>query len=279
MTRAGAAALVAIALTAGLALRLARLDVRPMHNDEANQAIKFGELLERGEYRYDAHDHHGPTLYYLSLPAAWLRGQTSLASLDERTIRGVTAVAGAATILLLPLVAAGIGRTAVAAAAVLMALSPAMVFYSRMYIQESMFAGFTLAFVIAIGRVATGGGLAWSTLAGVAAGLAVATKETSVIVLPAALVACAIAWWSLGPGRPRTPMAGGQWKRSAVVGLTAAASGRRRSSTRRFSPTPAASSGRSARPAPTSTAAWTPGHTRTRGISTSASSPTRRPGA
>ena len=68
MTRAGAGALVAIALTAGLALRLARLDVRPMHHDEANQAVKFGALLERGEYRYDAHDHHGPTLYYLSLP-------------------------------------------------------------------------------------------------------------------------------------------------------------------------------------------------------------------
>ena len=36
MTRAGAAALVALALTAGLALRLARLDERPMHHDEAN---------------------------------------------------------------------------------------------------------------------------------------------------------------------------------------------------------------------------------------------------
>jgi len=222
MTRAGAAALVAIALTAGLALRLARLDVRPMHNDEANQAIKFGALLERGEYRYDAHDHHGPTLYYLSLPAAWLRGQTTLASLDERTIRGVTAVAGAATILLLPLLFAAIGRTAVAAGAVLMALSPAMVFYSRMYIQESMFACFTLAFVIAIGRAATGGGLVWSTLAGVAAGLAIATKETSVIVLPAALAACAISRWSLGPERSRIPVAGGQWGRSVVVGLTVA---------------------------------------------------------
>ena len=222
MTRAGAAALVAIALTAGLALRLARLDVRPMHNDEANQAIKFGALLERGDYRYDAHDHHGPTLYYLSLPAAWLRGQTTLASLDERTIRGVTAVAGAATILLLPLLSAGIGRTAVAAGAVLMALSPAMVFYSRMYIQESMFACFTLAFVIAIGRVAAGGGLAWSVLAGMAAGLAVATKETSVIVLPAALAACATSRWSLGPERSRIPAAGGHWGRQAAVGLTVA---------------------------------------------------------
>ena len=107
MTRGCAGALVAIALISGLALRLARLDVRPMHHDEANQAVKFGALLERGEYHYDTQDHHGPTLYYLTLPAAWLRGQTTLASLDERTLRGVTAVFGAATILLLPLLSAG----------------------------------------------------------------------------------------------------------------------------------------------------------------------------
>ena len=223
MTRAGVGALVAIALTAGLALRLVRLDARPMHHDEANQAIKFGTLLERGEYHYDTHDHHGPTLYYLTLPAAWLRGQATLASLDERTLRGVPAVFGAATILLLPLVSAGIGRTAVATSAWLLALSPAMVFYSRMFIQESLFACFTLAFVIAVGRVALGGGPAWWTLSGVAAGLAVATKETSAIVLPAALVACAIAWWSLGPDRPDAALAGGRWRRAAIVSLAAAA--------------------------------------------------------
>jgi uncharacterized protein (TIGR03663 family) len=223
MTRGCVGALVAIALAAGLALRLARLDVRPMHHDEANQAIKFGALLERGEYHYDAHDHHGPTLYYLSLPAAWLRGQATLASLDERTLRGVTAAFGAVTILLLPLLSAGIGRTAVATSAWLLALSPAMVFYSRMFIQESLFTCFTLAFVIAVGRVATGGGLAWSTLAGVTAGLAVATKETSVIVLPAALVSCAISWWSLGSGRPPNRLAGGRWRAAALVSLAAAA--------------------------------------------------------
>jgi uncharacterized protein (TIGR03663 family) len=219
MTRAGVGAIVAAALAAALALRLARLDVRPMHHDEANQAVKFGALLERGEYRYDAHDHHGPTLYYLSLPAAWLRGQFTLASLDEHTLRGVTAMFGAATILLLPLLSDGIGRTALAAAATLMALSPAMVFYSRMFIQESLFACFVLAFVIAIGRVTLGGGLGWSAMAGAAAGLAVATKETSAIVLPAALLACAIAWWSLGPARPRHSLADRQWRTAAVLSL------------------------------------------------------------
>ena len=225
MTRAGVGALVALALTAGLALRLARLDVRPMHHDEANQAVKFGALLERGEYRYDSYDHHGPTLYYFSLPFAWLRGQTTLASLDERTLRGVTAAFGAATILLLLLVSSGIGPTAVATSAILLALSPAMVFYSRMYIQESLFTCFTLAFVIAVGRLATvesaSTPLSWSILAGVAAGLAVASKETSAIVLPSVLASATMAWWSLGPERPA--LAGAQWRTAGLVGLAAAA--------------------------------------------------------
>ncbi len=223
MTRAVAAALVALAFAAGLALRLARLDARPMHHDEANQAIKFGALLEHGDYRYDFHDHHGPTLYYLSLPAAWLRGQATVASLDEYTLRGVSAIAGAATILLLPLLSPAIGRTAVVASAWLLALSPAMVFYSRMYIQEALFASFTLAFVIAVGRTAAGGGFRWAALAGTAAGLAAATKETSVIVVPLALAACALAWRSLEPAARPRPFPGRTWQTPLAGSLAIAA--------------------------------------------------------
>jgi len=223
MTRALAAALVALALTAALALRGARLDVRPMHHDEANQAIKFGNLLERGDYRYDFRDHHGPTLYYLTLPSAWLAGRHTLASLDEVTLRRVPVAFGLATILLLPLFSAGIGRTAVAVAAILMALSPAMVFYARMFIQETLFACFILAFVITIGRIAINGGRVWWILAGIAAGLAAATKETSVIVVPAAILACAIAWWSLGPCRPPNALRTGRWWVPIAMGAAAAA--------------------------------------------------------
>jgi uncharacterized protein (TIGR03663 family) len=217
MTPRSAGALLAIALGAGLAMRLARLDVRPMHHDEANQAVKFGALLEHGEYRYDAYDHHGPTLYYLTLPAAKLRGQATLASLDEKTLRGVTALFGAATILLLPLLSPGIGRTASAASAWLMAFSPAMVFYSRMFIQESLFVFFTLAFVIAVGRAATER-LAWSIVAGFAAGLALATKETSILVLPAPLVAFAIAKATV----PDTPLSPRPWGKAVLTGIVSA---------------------------------------------------------
>jgi uncharacterized protein (TIGR03663 family) len=226
VTRASFGALLALALVVGLALRLVRLDERPMHHDEANQAVKFGALLEHGEYRYDASDHHGPTLYYLTLPAAWLRGQFTLAALDERTLRSVTVVFGAATILVLSWLADGIGRPAVTAGAWLLALSPAMVFYSRMYIQEALFTAFTLAFVAGVGRIATGGGLTWFAVAGVAAGLAVATKETAVIVLPVALVASAIAARSLGTatvGNPmRHPMADPRRRRAAMVSVALA---------------------------------------------------------
>jgi uncharacterized protein (TIGR03663 family) len=223
MTRAVAGALVALALTAALALRGARLEVRPMHHDEANQAIKFGALLERGEYRYDFRDHHGPTLYYLTLPSAWLGGKDTIASLDEVTLRRVPVAFGIATILVLPLLSAGIGRTAVVVGAMLMALSPAMVFYSRMFIQEALFACFTLAFVISIGRVATGGRLGWWILAGIAAGFAIATKETAVIVLPAAILASMIAWWSVGPRRPPNAMTTDGWRLPAVMSVAAAA--------------------------------------------------------
>jgi uncharacterized protein (TIGR03663 family) len=194
-----------------------------MHHDEANQALKFGALLERNEYAYDAHDHHGPTLYYLTLPVAWARGQATLASLDEWTLRSVPAAFGAGTILVLALLPASLGRTAVAAAALLMAVSPAMVFYSRMYIQESLFTCFALTFAIAIGRAITERGWRWPVLAGIAAGLAAATKETSVLVLPAALAAAAVAGWSLGSfGTPASRTSAG-WRRAALVCLATAA--------------------------------------------------------
>ena len=224
-----------------------------MHHDEANQAVKFGALLERGEYRYDARDHHGPTLYYLTLPSAWLRGQHTLASLDEVTLRGVPVVFGAATILLLPLLSAGIGRTAVVTAALLMALSPAMVFYSRMYIQEALFACFALAFVIGVGRVATGGGLrvggdqrAWRP------GWRWRRKRPRPSFCPPRSRPRAIAWWSLGAGRPPNALIGRHWRRRSC------GPGRRRSVAALFYSSfftaPQPCSNRSVRPAPISIA-------------------------
>jgi uncharacterized protein (TIGR03663 family) len=116
--------------------------------------------------------------------------------------------------------ARGFGRPAVAAAAVLAAVSPVMTFYSRFFIQESLFIFFTLGFLIALGRYAEDRRVAWAIGTGVFAGLAYATKETSAVALPAGLMAFAAAMLTT-PDARRKPRAGGRTWPAAATALAA----------------------------------------------------------
>lgn len=169
----------------GLALRLPRLDLRPVHCDEAVHAYKFNELLTTGRYVYDLNEFHGPTLYYLTLPIAWLQGAGNWTATTITTYRVVPVIAGVALILLLLLLADGLGRGATSAAAILTCVSPALVFYSRYYIQEMLLVTFTLLAIGAGWRYVHSGRVAWLLLAGAAVGLMHATKETCIITLGA----------------------------------------------------------------------------------------------
>ena len=191
MNKAAFRGLFLAVLLVGAAARLGRLDLRPMHHDEANQAVKFGTLLEKGEYRYDPADHHGPTLYYLTLPAAWARGQKTLSSLDETTLRLIPALFGIGLLLLFLFLKRELGRPAVLLGALFAALSPALTYYSRFYIQESLFVFFSIFFMTAVGKYAACPSARWAAAAGVAAGLAFATKETSIFVFIAAAIGLA----------------------------------------------------------------------------------------
>jgi uncharacterized protein (TIGR03663 family) len=222
MSKAAFACVVAGALVLALAFRLAGLELRPMHHDEANQAVRFGQLLETGEYRYDSNDHHGPTLYFLTLPAAWARGQATLASLDERTLRMVPALFGAGFILLLALMAQGLGRGAVAMAALLAALSPALTYYSRFYIQEPVLLFFLVGFLVALGRYVERGGVGPALWSGAFAGLAISTKETAGPILIAAVVACAAARASVAGRAPWPRVRFGHALAGAAVAVLAA---------------------------------------------------------
>ncbi len=208
MSRTAFWSLFAATIVVGLALRLALPGARPMHHDEANQAVRFGVLLETGQYRYDPNDHHGPTLYYLTLPVAWLRGQRTLASLDERTLRFVPAIFGAATILWCALLVPGLGRSTALGAALLAAVSPAFTYYSRFYIQESAFVFFAFGFVLTAGLYLARPRAPTAAAAGGLAGLAFATKETSVIVFGAAAVAAVLArpWTAPGASAVTAPV-------------------------------------------------------------------------
>ena len=209
MNRAVALSLGLLVVGAGaLALRLPALGNRPMHADEAVHALKFRQLWEEGTYRYDPNEFHGPTLYYAALPSVWLSGTPRYADTNEAHYRIVTAVFGAVSVLLLLLVADGLGRRATVYAAVLVALSPALVFYSRYYIQETLLACFALGMLGCGWRYTRTLKPGWLLATGACAGLMVATKETAVLsfaamtvaVIPAALRARRepgpIRWWN-----------------------------------------------------------------------------------
>lgn len=175
-----AAAFFAIIVLAA-ALRLPALDARPMHADEAVNAAKFGTLLQQGDYQYDPAEYHGPTLYYLTLAAARLHGVARYADLNEEVLRSVPALVGvllvAAHVLLVPV----IGFRAAAIAALLAAVSPAMVYYSRDYIHEMLLAAFSFGVVVSLLRYLRAPRAGWAACGGVSLGLMWATKETWIL--------------------------------------------------------------------------------------------------
>ena len=218
MNRWAALALL-LAVAGGLALRLPKLDARPLHNDEGVNAIKVAALWEHGDYKYDPHEFHGPTLYYASLPFLWFGHAHNADELDATRLRVVTIAFGIALILLLPLMADGLGSTATAFAAVFAAVSPAMVFYSRYYIHEMLLVFFTLLTLAAGWRYWRARKMGWAMLAGASLGLMFATKETFVLTLVAmGFAALATAWWTIPKGnRVQCLHALWNWKHAALA--------------------------------------------------------------
>ena len=193
---------------------------RTFHPDEANQAFAVGKLLETGSYTYNPADHHGPTLYYAAAPVQKLCGATGTSSLEEIPLRSVPLafavltlvfaflaarrlIADQAAARVVPCASGRAGRATLpwilALLAVLpLATLPILFFFSTYFIQETLFGCFLAGmFWCGVeyfhaakfpGRVKPG---TWAMFLGVFAGLAFATKETSVIAFLSTAVAAA----------------------------------------------------------------------------------------
>src|SRR5512146_453722 len=92
------------ALALALALRCPHLTERPMHNDEAVNALKFRSLWEHSSYKYDPNEHHGPALAYSTLALNRLTGAPDFVHFTETRLRLLTVIFGIGLILILPLV-------------------------------------------------------------------------------------------------------------------------------------------------------------------------------
>jgi uncharacterized protein (TIGR03663 family) len=181
--------LILVVTIVAVALRLPRLEQRPMHGDEAVNAVKFGELLEEGFYRYDSHEYHGPTLNYLTLIPAWLSGTDKFEDLNEFILRIVPVFCGVLVVLMTLLMVDGVGWVAVISAMGLVAVSPAFVFYSRYYIHEMLLVCFAFGVITCGYRYTRDKNVKWAVLAGAFLGLMHATKETCIIVFASMLLA------------------------------------------------------------------------------------------
>ena len=150
---------------------------------------EFGQLLEQGTYHYNPNEYHGPTLNYFTLIPAKLQGAANLKEVNEVTLRIVPVFFGLLIILLLLLLADGLGTGAVIIAGLLTAISPAMVFYSRYYIQETLLVCFTFGLIACGYRYVRSKNVVWAILAGAFAGLMHATKETCIIAFGSMVLA------------------------------------------------------------------------------------------
>ncbi len=181
--------LVLIVILTAIAFRLPNLTQRPMHSDEAVQAAKFGLLLTNNYYHYDNSEYHGPTLYYLTLVPAWIGSAQILPEIDESTLRIVPVFFGILLVVLLYMLVSGLNWQIVTSAGIFTAVSPAMVFYSRYYIQEMLLVFLILAVIVSGYRYCISAYYGWAVTTGIFLGLMHATKETFIIAFCAMLIA------------------------------------------------------------------------------------------
>ena len=125
-------------------LRFWQLELRPLHHDEGVNGYFLTRLFRESIYQYDPANYHGPDLYYLTLVF------TKVFGLNTLSVRASVAVFGVLTVVLVLYLRRYIGRIGALTAALLIALSPGMVFISRYFIHEILFVFFSLAIVVGV---------------------------------------------------------------------------------------------------------------------------------
>lgn len=175
------------AFAVALAMRVALLDLRPLHHDEGVNAWLASRPLEGAGIFYNPENFHGPFLFFLVLPFITLLGESDF------VLRLPAALASAAMVPLLPPLRRRLGVAGVTAAAWLLALSPSFVAYGRDLIHESFLAALTLALVAAATSWMEDRKEQRIVLAAFCLGLLATVKETWVLTLAVLGIAAVLA--------------------------------------------------------------------------------------
>jgi len=109
------------------------LELKPFHHDEGVNGFFMTTLFRDGIYKYDPSNYHGPTLYYIALAFAKVFGFNTI------SMRASVGIFGVLTVVMAFFLKRYIGKIGSLTAALLLALSPGMVFISRYFIHEIFF--------------------------------------------------------------------------------------------------------------------------------------------
>src|SRR5208337_1743673 len=104
------------------------------------------------KYHYDPRDRHGPVLYLLAKPVAQLCGAKNLAGLTETELRLTPVLIGSVTVLVFGAGVELFGFIPCLIAALLFAVAPLPVYYSRYFIHETLFVAATWGLILSGGR-------------------------------------------------------------------------------------------------------------------------------
>ena len=74
--------------------RFTDLSSRPMHGDEAINAVKLSGVVETGQFDYKPTQHHGPLLYFKSYLFSAFLDLDGIQDFSEEVLRSVTGFVG-----------------------------------------------------------------------------------------------------------------------------------------------------------------------------------------
>jgi uncharacterized protein (TIGR03663 family) len=158
------------------------LEIRPVHTDEAVNAIITSVRLSGEAYHYDPNDRHGPSLSWLESNIFKFHSVNKLIEMNATDLRLGSVFITALSILVLGLFIEAI-PSAILTSAFLFGLGAPFVFYGRYALHEPILIFATLLLVASLNKFWTTGRLRWSIIAGLSVALAVTTKESSLITL------------------------------------------------------------------------------------------------
>jgi len=174
---------------AGIFLRFDQLSQRPFHADEATGARITASRMTSGDYKFDPIHYHGPLLSSLAIPLCEWKGEDVWPELTKHTLRLVPAIAGSLLLLVPLLWRKRFGDAPMLLATALLATSPLLVYYSRMFIHESLLVLLGMLALVSLIRFPRFG------IPGLLIGLMFATKESFAISIIAwSGAAVLIAW-------------------------------------------------------------------------------------